>query len=478
MRLPDLRLPDRNTVDRARTDVGVFARVLVGEELWRHQLEVVRSPARIRAICSGRQAGKSRTLSILALHTAYATAGARVLILSAGEDVAKELLASIAALAQAPMLAGSVLDENSGRLSLSNGSEIISVPASTKQVRGRSIDLLILDEAAFMDEELWTAARYTVVARPGSKIVMASTPFGRADRFFAVTYRAGLARNRVEGYESFHWPSTASPLVDKELLKGWRSTSTDREYRREVLAEWVDDQGAYFTSEELDTACCDYPLTPPEQARGRPAVAGVDWGFSADANAVALLSVDEVLTLERGTDGPVYAVPWVEEAFRTPYATFIDRVVEIGDNPSRYGERSVYIFSRRHGYNLHTVVSEMNGVGGMPTQELTQRLRERALPGNVLGVHTDARLKENAFGTLKMWMQQGRLALPRHPALLRQLAALEFETTEAGTVRIAVPDRAGHDDLVMALCLATHHQASIDRRGPAQVMYQHMGGRR
>lgn len=120
----------------------------------------------------------------------------------------------------------------------------------------------------------------------------------------------------------------------------------------------------------------------------------------------------------------------------------------------------------------------MNGVGGMPTQELTQRLRGRGLPGNVLGVHTDARLKENAGGTLKLWMQQGRLALPRHPALLRQLAALEFETTEAGTVRIAVPERAGHDDLVMALCLAAHHQASIDRRGPAQVMYTHMGGRR
>ncbi len=81
-------------------------------------------------------------------------------------------------------------------------------------------------------------------------------------------------------------------------------------------------------------------------------------------------------------------------------------------------------------------------------------------------------MKETAFGMLKLWCQQGRLALPRHPALLAQLTALEFETTESGTVRIAVPERAGHDDLAMALCLATHHQAPSERGGalrPAAV---------
>ncbi len=225
-----------------------------------------------------------------------------------------------------------------------------------------------------------------------------------------MAYRAGLRRSRVEGYESFHWPSTASPLVDKELLKAWQQTSTDREYRREVLAEWVENQGAYFTAEELDTACCDYELVPPERARGGEAVAGVDWGFATDANALVLLAVDELLTAQRNAGGNVYAVPWVEEAFRTPYAAFIDRVVDVADNPWRNSERSVYMFSRQ-GYRLTTIVSEQNGVGEMPTQELAQRLQERRLNSFVLGVHTDARLKEDGFGVVKMWAQQGRLAL-------------------------------------------------------------------
>ena len=70
------------------------------------------------------------------------------------------------------------------------------------------------------------------------------------------------------------------------------------------------------------------------------------------------------------------------------------------------------------------------------------------------GVHTDSRLKEDCFARVKVLLQEGRLVLPRHPSLLMQLSALEYEFSDAGVLRIAVPERAGHDDLAMALCLA------------------------
>lgn len=432
--------PDRRTVAEAKRDPAVFAEALVGQELWPHQQQVVESKARVGSICSGRQAGKSRTLAVKALHTAFAKPRSLVLLISAGDAASRDLLAHTAALAQAPWLGSSVLDESQSRLTLSNGSEIRSVPASVKQIRGKSVDLLIVDEAAQVDETVWQAAQWTVMARENSRVLLASTPWGRQDRFFALAYRAGLAGE--DGYASWHWPSTASPLVDQTWLDIQRKTSTDRAYRAEVLAEWVEDAGAYFTAAELEGCIVDRPLLPPAQAGRRPVTAGIDWGFSTDANALVLLSKDAEIQAARGVDGPVFLVTWCEERFATLYADWVDTVADAGN--WRYG-----------GYRFEVVHSECNGVGAAPTQMLRRALVERGAGANVVDVNTTASTKENCFGALKLLAQQRRLAIPREAtALLRQLSNLGFETTDGGTVRIAVPEVAGHDDLAMALCLA------------------------
>lgn len=431
---------DRDVIRAAAADVDVFAREIVGAPLWPHQLELARSDARIRTVCSGRQAGKSRTLALLALHKAFSQPGGRVLVLSAGEEAAKVLLAEIAGLLDAPLMRGSTVEENRSRIVLSTGSEIVCVPASTRQVRGRSIDLLILDEANFMPDELWQAASFTVLARPGSRVVMASSPWTR-DHFFTTAYNAG--RNGADGYAAFHWPSTASPLVDRGLLDQFAQTMTDRDYRREVLAEWVDDAGSYFSVAELDDAVADYALTPPERAYGQLAVGGIDWGFSTDSNALVMLGVLDDSDLNSSTLGSniVYFVPWMEHHKRMQYSQFIDRLTDVAKQ-----------------YRVLKYVSETNGVGQMPTQVLQEqlfnyRLLLKSRP-RVAPVHTNARYKQSGFGAIKVLLQQGRLVLPREPELLKQLHALEYEMTPTGNMRIAVPERAGHDDVAMALCQA------------------------
>ena len=67
---------------------------------------------------------------------------------------------------------------------------------------------------------------------------------------------------------------------------------------------------------------------------------------------------------------------------------------------------------------------------------------------------TTSKLKQDGFGYVRLLLQQHRLRLPRHPALLKQLAALEYEQLESGLLRISVPEARGHDDLAMSLCLA------------------------
>ncbi|MDQ4213773.1 terminase large subunit domain-containing protein [Microbacterium sp. ASV81] len=454
-----------------RDDVQMFATKVLGRPLWPHQLEFCTSRARYRMVCAGRQVGKSAALAVLALWEAARRRDVHVLFVSAGEVAARRLLADCADLAsRSELLRGSVLDESKTRLQLSNGSWIMSVPASEKQIRGWSVDLLIVDEAAFITNELWSAAEPSVVARPGSRIVLTSTPFG-TDHFFRRLWQLGMSAPG-ETYESWHWPSSVSPLISEQSLSDIRDHENPITFAREYLAEWADASGALLSPEEIQQSVLDYELVPPElvhwhgRARsvpdwwGRPirfwevprTVAGLDWGSAVDANALAVVACLEDYGLGHlapdgvTTGDHVFWVPWLEAHHKMQYGTFIERIVNVAK-----------------GYHLAGVVSETNGVGAYPTEELARQV-DRVTVNGLLGggqgddvrtlvnsVWTDNRRKQAMFGRLKGMLQAGRLILPNHPELLKQLAALTMVETAAGNVQISVPESRGHDDLAMAL---------------------------
>lgn len=425
--------------------VEAFAEHLVGEPLWPHQQEMVRSRARIRVMCAGRQVGKSRTLAIEALHRAFTQAGALVLLVSAGEVAARRLLEDCAALASAsPLLRGSVVDDQRTQLTLSNGSRILSVPASQRQIRGWPVDLLIIDEAAFVDNEIWRAAEPAVIARPDARIILSSSPWGGVDHFFRQLYQRGLT-SPDERYASFHWPTSLSPLVSAEDLDDIRQREPAHVFNCEYLAEWTDDSGAYLTAEEIDSAVADYEMVDPMHGGGHTVACGIDWGMANDANAAVYLAAigDVGLNRDRHGERPVFWIPAIDHQFRMEYSTFIGRLVE----------------QARH-FNVVRHISEANGVGQMPTQVLRDHLEREWYRDtverrpDVRGVSTTAARKMGGFGRIKVLLQDGRLVLPRHPDLLKQLHALTYEQMDSGLMRISVPESIGHDDLAMALMQA------------------------
>lgn len=444
-----MALPAGRELLRALADPVRFAQVLCGAELWDHQIAVARSSARYRIICSGRQAGKSRLLAILALFQGFTKPGSLTLVVSAGETAAKRLLEEIATLASAEILAPSVVEDNQTILVLSNGSRIMSVPASQKQIRGWPVDLLILDEAGFIENDIWRAAEPAIIARPGSRVILCSSPWGGVEAFFRQLWQRGMDSPDAM-YESWHWPSSISPMVDDKLLEEIRKRETADYFTREFLAEWQDEYGAYLTEEEISSAASGYRLASPQMVSGwspwdpysqrkeRPytAVSGVDWAFSRDANAQVLMAALDDGGLNPGAEHR-YFVPWMEFAYKTPYSKWVTTVADTAK-----------------GYGLRVVASEANGVGAAPTQSLQDEMGRRATGCFVAAVWTDARRKMSGFGQIKMMLQQGLLVLPREPELLKQLRSLEFENLPGGGVRIAVPERAGHDDLAMALMQA------------------------
>lgn len=447
------------TTQTAATDPGVFAEKVLGRSLWPYQREVAVSPARYRVICAGRQVGKSVLLATIALYEATTRRNILVMLVSAGEAASKRLLSDCVTVARSsPSMAGSVVDDSSSTLTLSNGSRIMSVPASAKQIRGWPVDLLIVDEAGFIDQQIWRAAEPAIIARPGSRVILASSPWGGADHFFRQLWNAGMLTTLDDKHlHSWHWPSSVSPMVDAVLLEQIRQREAPDYFAREYEAEWTDESGAYFSERELVSSVAAYPLRDaqaivewnrwvegPGYVPTYPAAAGVDWGYSRDANAVALVAPleDYGLNVERLGDRLVYFVPWLEARFQWDWSEFIGHLVALCNRA----------------YMVRMVASETNGVGAYPTSDLRMRLFRNQGPGGhtayVSKVWTDARRKQSGFGKIKGLLQRGQLVLPNHPELLKQLRALQFEQMQGGSIRIEVPERQGHDDLAMALMQA------------------------
>ena len=449
---------------------------LVGWPLRRWQASALKLATRSTVIVAPRQTGKSRSLALLALHWAMTKPGQTVLIVSAGDDAAKRLLGTIRGIAAHPLLRDSTMDESQSLLTLSNGSSVRSAPQSERAIRGYSVDLLIIDEAAMVrDDVLQGAALPTTAARPDARVVMASSPWATAGAF----YRYATAE--TPGIAVYRWRMDQADWVSPAVVEEFRATLSPLRFRAEILGEFVGREDSYFDPESLLAAVAGYMMLPPEQARGQSIVLGVDWGRAFDRHAtVALGVVDDYGRNEH----PVLFVPWCETSQRS-YPDQMNMLTAMGrrrnvgqsyqprlydpDKVHRTGPllaiedtrylpmtgatrpRSLPPVVEQPGYGVVQMVSEMNGVGYGVTEELQARLRG-ASP--VIGVHTTQRSKEEWMARLRAWLGQGRLVLPDHEELLRQLRGLSYTATESGGLTIAASNPAVHDDMVIALALA------------------------
>ena len=71
------------------------------------------------------------------------------------------------------------------RLELKNGSRVIALPGSESTVRGYSgADLIVIDEAARVSDELRTAITPATATKPNARHLYLSTPFGKRGFFW------------------------------------------------------------------------------------------------------------------------------------------------------------------------------------------------------------------------------------------------------------------------------------------------------
>jgi phage FluMu gp28-like protein len=194
------------------------------------------------------ETGKSTISALIALHTALYTADSLVLVLSPSQRQSQESYRKIRD--SYNLLSGvpDVTMESSLKLELANGSRVQVLPGKEQTVRGFSgVSLLIVDEAARVEDALYQAVR-PMIAVSGGRIILLSTPFGSRGFFWQEWIEGGSDWKRVRV------TADQCPRISPEWLEKERQRIGDWWYSQEYQCTFVDSLEACFSSADIQAA--------------------------------------------------------------------------------------------------------------------------------------------------------------------------------------------------------------------------------
>ena len=187
----------------------------------------------------------------MAVHRAYTRKGCTVLVASpsgrqSGELVlkAEDMLGTIGISVQG--------DGNNERsLELPNGSRIVGLPENPSKVRGFSaVSLLLIDEAAQVEEAMYKALRPMLAVSNGDLWLM-STPYGKQGFFYERWEHGGPEWLRVSV------KATECPRIGAAFLEEERREMGAAWFQQEYMAEFVDNGSTVFARDVVEAAIDD-----------------------------------------------------------------------------------------------------------------------------------------------------------------------------------------------------------------------------
>ena len=195
-----------------------------------------------------RQWGKSTVTAAKAVHQAYTLAESLTLVVSPSARQTSEFLRKAGEFVRRLKLAVKGDGDNEMSLWLPNRSRIVGVPGSESTVRGFSaVSLLLVDEAARVDDEMYLAVRPMLAVSNGTLWLM-STPFGKRG-FFYDTWAEGGAE-----WERVRVPADECPRIGRVFLEEERRTMGERWYQQEYQCEFVDSVSGIFDRDVVERA--------------------------------------------------------------------------------------------------------------------------------------------------------------------------------------------------------------------------------
>jgi hypothetical protein len=255
------------------------------------QMEVLDSPQRQLLLNCCRQAGKSTVVAALAMAEALWNEGTQVLLLSPAHRQSLLLLRKV--LRFFDRLGSPIqLRRNREELRLKNESSIVALPCREETIRGYSnVNLLIIDEASRVPDDLYRAVRPMLATSQG-RLICLSTPYGKRGFFYDCWANGGADWHRVEV------PATQIPRITPAFLEQEQRSLGQWWYRQEYCCSFEALEGLVYP----DFARCVVAALPAhvarERVKGQIRYGGIDFGFRNPFAALwGVLDRDGVLWL-------------------------------------------------------------------------------------------------------------------------------------------------------------------------------------
>ena len=424
---------------------------LVNFTLYDYQKTMIKSMTnnRYSVIATARQAGKSTTTCGFILWYIIFHADKTVALLANKGDTAREILGRIQLAYQhlPKWLQQGVVEWNKGSFVLENNSRVVAAATSSDAIRGYSINLLFIDEAAFIDtwDEFFTSVYPTISSGDESKIVLVSTPNG-LNHFHKIWSDANQGKNQYNPTQVMWYDVPGRDEKWKEDTIAAMSGDVEK-FNQEYCVEFLGSSGTLIAGYKLKQLASIHPIVEKEglkqykearKDRTYTCLVDTSRGKGLDYSAFQIIDVTEM---------PYEQVCVFRDNNITPtdYCTVIHRITKI--------------------YNDAAVLVEINDIGGqvadllyyefdMDNLLITQndgRAGKRISSGfgggaYDRGVRTTKTVKSVGCSIMKLLIEQDQLILHDHETIY------ELSTfSRRGKSYEAEPGK--HDDLVMCLVL-------------------------
>jgi phage FluMu gp28-like protein len=233
--------------------------------------------------CFGRQAGKSFTAMNLILKWALEDNGSVSMWVSPVYSQAKKVFTELT-----NTIAGTGLTKSINKSELTitfiNGSVIYFRSGEREDtLRGYTLNYLVVDESAYIKDEVWNTVLRPTVLVQGKKVLFISTPKGR-NWFYNLAMRG--YGDEYPQYKTFHATSFDTPFITEEELLEAKMSLPDSIYKQEILAEFIDDGGEVFASIKTNCVLQNYPKKEDDLKY----YAGLDFGRQNDYTVLTILN--------------------------------------------------------------------------------------------------------------------------------------------------------------------------------------------